>query len=62
MVEQGRSVRDALRAQVPGLDAVDTYGRYLAEKGLRAAIARRRKTGSASRITETWARNLARVP
>ena len=32
-----------LRLQIPGFERLDTYGRYLAEKGLRAAIARRRK-------------------
>lgn len=42
MVQQGRPVKDVLRSQIPGFDRLDTYGRYLAEKGLRAAIARRR--------------------
>lgn len=45
MVEQGKLVRDVLRAQIPGFERMDTYGRYLAEKGLRAAIARRRARG-----------------
>src|SRR5215471_10529554 len=40
MVSQGRSLKQVLRAQVPGFDQMDTYGRYLAEKGLRTAIAR----------------------
>jgi len=43
MVQQGRTVKDVLRLQIPGYDKFDTYGRYLAEKGLRAAISRRRK-------------------
>ena len=43
MVEQGKTVKDLLRSQIPGFDLLDAYGRYLAEKGLRAAIARRRK-------------------
>jgi hypothetical protein len=42
MLNQGKTVKDILRAQVPGFDQLDTYSRYLAEKGLRAAIARRR--------------------
>lgn len=43
MVQQGRTVKDVLRLQIPGYDKFDTYGRYLAEKGLRAAISRRRR-------------------
>jgi hypothetical protein len=43
LVQQGRTVKDVLRLQIPGFERLDTYGRYLAEKGLRAAIARRRK-------------------
>jgi hypothetical protein len=43
MVEQGKTVKDVLRLQIPDFDKLDTYGCYLAEKGLRAAIARRRK-------------------
>jgi len=42
MVHQGKTVKDVLRSQIPGFNSLDTYGRYLAEKGLRAAIARRR--------------------
>jgi hypothetical protein len=42
--DQRKSVKDVLRIQVPGFDELDTYGRYLAEKGLRAALARRRKS------------------
>jgi hypothetical protein len=43
LIESGRSARDVLRLQVPGYNGLDTYGRYLAEKGLRAAVSRRRK-------------------
>ncbi len=43
MFEQGKRVKEILRLQIPGFEKVDTYGRYLADKGLRAAIARRRK-------------------
>lgn len=46
MVQQGQSPKDVLRTQIPGFESLDTYGRYLAEKGLRAALARR-KEGSA---------------
>ena len=42
MVQKGKSVRDVLRLQIPGFDRLDTYGRYLAEKGLRAGVARRK--------------------
>jgi predicted oxidoreductase len=43
MLEQGKSIKEILRLQTRGFDKLDTYGRYLAEKGLRTAIARRRK-------------------
>jgi hypothetical protein len=43
MVANGRSLREVLRAQVPSFDGLDTYGRYLAEKGLRSAVTRRRR-------------------
>ena len=43
MLEQGMSIKEILRFQTRGFDTLDTYGRYLAEKGLRAAIARRRR-------------------
>ena len=43
MLEQGKSVKEILRLQTRGFDKLDTYGRYLVEKGLRAAISRRRK-------------------
>ena len=57
MIESGKSARDVLRVQVPGFSQLDTYGRYLAEKGLRAAVSRRRKQ-KATRLT-THARLLA---
>ena len=43
LLKQGKSVKEILRLQTSGFDGLDTYGRYLAEKGLRAAISRRRK-------------------
>jgi hypothetical protein len=43
MFEQGTRIKEILRLQIPGFEKVDTYGRYLADKGLRAAITRRRK-------------------
>jgi hypothetical protein len=46
MVQVGMSIRDVLRTQVPGYDEMDRYSRYLSEKGLRAAIARRRRQTS----------------
>jgi hypothetical protein len=49
MVEQGTPTREVLRWLVPGFDNVDEYGRYLAAKGLRAALARRRKQGRPAR-------------
>jgi len=42
LVQRGKTIKQVLRLQIPGFDKLDTYGRYLAEKGLRAAIARRR--------------------
>jgi len=41
MIKQGKSVKDVLRTQIPNFDQMDTYGRYLAEKGLRFALVRR---------------------
>ena len=41
MIEEGKTVKQVLRIQVPDFDRLDTYGAYLAEKGLRAALARR---------------------
>jgi hypothetical protein len=46
LVDQGRSIKEVLRRQIQDFDRLDTYGRYLAEKGLRAAIARRRRIGT----------------
>ena len=43
MLEQGKSIKEILRLQTRNFDKVDTYGRYLAEKGLRTAVTRRRK-------------------
>jgi hypothetical protein len=43
MLEQGKKVSEILRSQSRGFDRLDNYGRYLAEKGLRAAISRRRR-------------------
>jgi hypothetical protein len=43
MLEQGKSVKEILRFQTRNFDKVDTYGRYLAEKGLRTAVTRRHK-------------------
>ena len=41
MIQQGNTVKQVLQVQVPDFDRLDTYGSYLAEKGLRAALARR---------------------
>lgn len=43
MREQGKSIREILELQTRNFDKADTYGRYLAEKGLRTAVTRRRK-------------------
>jgi hypothetical protein len=48
MIEDGKTVKQVLRIQIPDFDRLDTYGRYLAEKGFRAAIARRRKHTTSS--------------
>ena len=50
MVQQGKTIKDILRLQIPGFDGLDTYGRYLAEKGLRSAIARRGRSESLVRV------------
>jgi hypothetical protein len=42
MVAEGKTVKEILRHQTRGFDKLDAYARYLAEKGLRMAIARRR--------------------
>ena len=43
MLRQGKTVREVLRAQVRGFEQLDTWGRMLAEKALRQALARRRQ-------------------
>ena len=43
MLRQGKTARQVLHEQVRGFDQLDTYGRYLAEKALRQAVARRRR-------------------
>jgi len=43
MVHNGKTIKEVLRFQLASFDRMDTYGRYLAEKGLRAALARRKK-------------------
>jgi hypothetical protein len=43
IVGQGKSVKDALHILIRDFDQINVYGRYLAEKGLRSALARRRK-------------------
>ncbi len=43
MLHQGKSVKEILRLQIRGFDDMDTFGRFLVEKGIRTAIARRRK-------------------
>ena len=58
LVEQGKSPKDVLRVQIPDFDEMDTYSRYLAEKGLRAALARRRRRQlAASPVTRGLARS-----
>lgn len=46
MVGHGKPLKEVLRSQIPNFDKLDTYGRYLAEKGLRAALTRRRRRGT----------------
>jgi hypothetical protein len=43
MLQKGKTVREVLQEQVEGFEQVDAYGRYLMEKALRQAIARRRR-------------------
>jgi hypothetical protein len=43
MVSEGRSIGDVLREQVKDWDHQDSYARYLASKGLRQAVNRRRR-------------------
>ncbi len=52
MRDQGRSVKEILRLQIPGFDQRDAYERYLAEKGLRTAITRRHKLTRATTLTD----------
>ena len=41
MLQQGKTVREVLQEQIEGFEQVDAYGRYLMEKALRQAMARR---------------------
>jgi hypothetical protein len=43
MIRQGKTIKEILRLQTPRFEELDVYGRYLAEKGLRMGITRRRK-------------------
>jgi hypothetical protein len=43
LLKQGESVATVLRSQIPNFDSLDPYTRYLAERGLRQAAARRKK-------------------
>src|SRR5437870_12904035 len=36
-----KSIKEVLDSQIPHFESLDTYSRYLAEKGLRAALSRR---------------------
>jgi hypothetical protein len=47
LLAQGKTVREILRLQIRDFDQLDRWGRMLAEKGLRQAIARRRRIGDA---------------
>ena len=42
MVKQRNTIKEVLRRQIPNFDQLDAYTRYLADKGLRQALARRR--------------------
>jgi hypothetical protein len=53
MVERGNSVKEVLRSQIADFEKLDAYGRYLAEKGLRAAIARRRGRDTKCQISRS---------
>jgi len=53
MVQQGKSVKDVLSSQIVGFERLDTYGRYLAEKGLRSALARRRRLQAKSSVADS---------
>jgi len=52
-IHHGKSVRDVLRSQIAGFDTIDAYSRYLAEKSLRAALARRREASPNSSACES---------
>jgi hypothetical protein len=43
LLKQGKAVAEVLRSQIPGFATLDPYTKYLAEKGLRQAAARRVK-------------------
>jgi hypothetical protein len=43
LVKKGQSVPEVLRSQITGWDTLDPYARYLASKGLRQAVARRKR-------------------
>lgn len=51
LLREGQSVATVLRSQIPAFDSLDTYTRYLAERGLRQAAARRKKRERADRRT-----------
>lgn len=52
MLRQGKTVREVLHTQVEGFEQVDAYGRYLMEKALRQAMARRRRRRSMQQSPE----------
>ena len=43
MLKQGKTIRQVLQMQIEGFEQVDAYGRYLMEKALRQAMARRQR-------------------
>ena len=43
LLRQGQSVAAVLRSQIPAYESLDPYTKYLAERGLRQAAARRKK-------------------
>lgn len=53
MIEQGNTVNKVLRSQITDFEKLDIYGRYLAEKGLRSAIARRRIRNAPRRVSRS---------
>ena len=46
--QQGKTVRQILRLQIHDFDQLDTWGRMLAEKGLRQKLTRRARRGQAA--------------